>query len=263
MKIKEKFEILKERKEKALIIYLTGGFPTMEESIENIKKVAEGGADIIEIGIPFSDPIADGKIIQNSSNTAISNGATLEKILSSLENLKINIPLVLMSYINPLIAYGKERLFKKLKQINISGLIIPDLPIEESDIWRKFSKQSDIDLIFLTSPTTSDERMKNIAEYSQGFLYCVSVKGITGEREDLPEDLTHYLKKAKESSNIPIAVGFGISTVKQIANLRDKVDGIIIGSRIIKGISEKEDIINLIKKLKKGTRCENDNNNVL
>ncbi len=255
MRITDKFSELKTKNESALIIYLTGGFPTIEESIENIRRVAEAGADIIEVGIPFSDPIADGKVIQYSSNIAISGGATLEKIIDSLRDVKIDIPLVIMSYINPLIAYGKERLFKKLNEIGISGLIIPDLPVEESEEWKMLSKKFGVDMIFLVSPTSPEERIRKIAEYSEGFIYCVSVKGTTGERNELPKDTDKYIERVKNNTNKPVAFGFGISNEKQIELLRDKVDGIIIGSRVIKGIIGGEDITNLIKNFKEKTRC--------
>jgi len=254
MRIKDKFLALKEKNEAALIIYLTGGFPTIEKSMENIRKIANAGADIIEVGIPFSDPIADGETIQYSSNVAISNGATIEKIIDSFEEFRIGIPLVLMSYINPLIAYGKERLFKRLKEVGISGLIIPDLPVEESEEWRELSRRFELDLIFLVAPTSSEERIKKIAEYSGGFLYCVSVKGTTGERDKLPEDTEEYIQRVKKLTHKPVAFGFGISNEEQIAALKGKVEGIIVGSRIIKGIKENENVVNLIKKFKSITR---------
>jgi len=255
MKISEKFQELRNKKEKALIIYITGGFPTIKEFIDNFKKIEESGADIIEIGIPFSDPIADGPIIQYSSHKALLNGATLDKIFESLKIIKPAIPVVFMSYLNPLIAYGKNRFLKKMKEVGVSGLIIPDLPVEESIEWRELSKKNGLELIFLLSPNTSTERAKMIAKFSKGFIYCVSVKGITGVRESLPDELSIYLDKVKKISNIPIAVGFGISNEEQIELLKDKVDGIIMGSRIIKGIKDGEDIENLIKKFKEKTRC--------
>jgi tryptophan synthase alpha chain len=254
MKISETFKKLKQKQEAALIAYTMAGFPSLEESIQNIQLLDKSGADIIEVGIPFSDPIADGPIIQEASQVALRNGATLNKIMDLLKRVVVSCPVVIMSYINPLLAYGKERLLKDLKSSRISGIIIPDLPIEESDEWIQLSRQSEIDLIFFITPTSTKERMQFVAEKSRGFIYCISITGTTGIRNQLPEELFGLITRMKQITDQPLAVGFGISAPEHIEILRDQIDGVIIGSRFIKAIQEKEDLVDLVNKFKAATR---------
>lgn len=255
--IEEKFNELKQRGETALIIYITAGFPSLKESLKKAILLSKNGADIIEIGVPFSDPVADGQTIQHSSEVALSNGVTLKEIIKAIKKINLDIPLVIMSYLNPLLAYEKERLFKDMRDSGISGIIIPDLPVEESSEWTSLGRTYDIDLIFLVSPTSSYDRIKLIAKKSHGFIYCISVTGITGARNKLSPGLTSFLKEVRQITHKAIAVGFGISNTKQIESLRDKVDGIIIGSRIIKAIRDKEDLKKLVRKFKQATKINN------
>jgi len=252
--ITAKFDELKRKNECALIIYLTAGYPSLKESLDHILTVADSGADIIEIGVPFSDPVADGPIIQYSSQIALSNSVTLHDIIDNIKEIKINVPLVIMSYLNPVLAYGKERFFKSISTGGISGSIIPDIPIEESSEWISLSKMYDIDSIFLVAPTTSEERIKAVVQGSSGFIYCVTVTGTTGIRDQLPSELSGFIKNVRCLADKPIAVGFGISTVAQIKLLSKDVDGVIIGSRVIEAVRKGEDLVELIKKFKKATR---------
>jgi tryptophan synthase alpha chain len=252
--LSEKFQELKAKNETALILYTTGGFPNLAESMKIIKTLAESGADIIEIGIPFSDPIADGPTIQESSHMSLVKGTTLKRIIGNLKKLEIEIPIVFMSYLNPLLAYGKEKVLHDMNRNGVSGLIIPDLPIEEASEWIKLSKENKIELIFLITPTSPPKRRKKIIQESRGFVYCVSVLGTTGVRNKMPSHLNKFLKDIKKISETPIALGFGISTQKQIESLRDKVDGIIIGSRIIEAIKNEEDLKELVAKFKDATK---------
>lgn len=256
MKLSQKFDELRQKSETALIAYTTGGFPTLQDSMENIRICSQAGADVIEVGIPFSDPIADGPIIQEASQIALENGVTLEKIISEIKKLSVLCPLVMMSYINPLLAYGKEKLFKDLKASHISGLIIPDLPVDVSEEWIRFSNESEIDLIFFVTPTSTEERMKFVAEKSTGFIYCISITGTTGIRDQLPDELFDLITKMKMITRRPLAVGFGISTPKHVELLAGKVDGVIIGSRFIHAIKEKENLSNLVEQFKKATQSE-------
>ncbi len=256
MKLSQKFDELKQKNETVLIAYTTGGFPSLQNSMKNIQMLSEAGADIIEVGIPFSDPIADGPIIQEASQIALESGVTLEKIISEIQKLSLSCPLVMMSYINPLLAYGKERLFQDLKRVNISGLIVPDLPIEESEDWIQLSKQSEIDLIFFVTPTSTEERMKFVAEKSTGFIYCISITGTTGVRNQLPDELFDLITKMKMITRRPLAVGFGISTPEHVKTLAGKVDGVIIGSRFIQAIKERENLSGLVEQFKKATQSE-------
>ncbi len=263
MTIRETFEQLKAQNEMALIAYQTAGHPSLEASMNMIRILSDNGADIIELGIPFSDPIADGPTIQASSQAALDNGITLTRILEAVSKLDASVPLVAMSYLNPLIAYGRERLFTDMKQAGFSGLIIPDLPIEESagqderhhaDSWKEAASAAGIDLIFLVTPTTSEARLKQIVTATEGFIYCVSLTGITGTRMELPPSLSGFLQKIKSISTKPAAVGFGISTPDHIRGLKGLADGVIVGSRIVQSIADGEDTGKLIRSLKEACR---------
>lgn len=254
MKIKETFEKLKNKNEKALIVYLTAGFPSMESFAGQLKQTAESGADIIEIGIPFSDPIADGPTIQASSQVGLENGADIPSILQSVQELNLEVPLVFMSYLNPLLAYGRDKLLKDMKASGITGLIIPDLPVDEADSWGEAAQKEHVDLIFLVTPTSSDERIQQITEASNGFVYCVSLTGTTGARTQLSVDVSGFLNRVRKTTAKPIAVGFGISEPEHIQKLKKDADGMIVGSRVIDAIGKGEDVGALIKKLKDATR---------
>jgi tryptophan synthase alpha chain len=254
MNLRQTFGRLRARDEMALIAYHTAGYPSLRESVKNIGRLSENGADIIEIGIPFSDPIADGPTIQKSSQAALEQGVTLPQILEAVSGFKPEIPLVAMSYLNPLLAFGRESLFQSMKSAGFAGLIIPDLPLEESESWTREADAHEIDLIFLITPTTSDERMKRLAEASRGFIYCVSLTGITGTRSELPPHLTEFLAKVKSCSNKPAAVGFGISTPAHVRQLKGSADGVIVGSRIVKAMADGEDVGKLVRELKGATR---------
>ncbi len=254
LSVSDKLREIQAKNETALILYVTGGFPNLAESIKIVKTLSESGADIIEIGVPFSDPIADGPTIQYSSHTSLLKGTTLKRIISSLKKIDIKTPLVIMSYLNPLLAYGKEEILHDMAECGISGLIIPDLPIEEAGEWISLSKDHDIELIFLVTPTSPPKRRKKIVQESRGFVYCVSVVGTTGIRNKMPEYLNKFLKDMKKISEVPIALGFGISTPKQIESLRKNVDGVILGSRIIEAIKNEENLKELVGELKEATR---------
>ncbi len=254
MRIRETFDILNQAGEMLFIPYITAGYPSLEESINIFRMLCEYGADIIEIGVPFSDPIADGPTIQYSSQIALQNGVTLKKLMGRLRDVKIDKPLILMSYLNPLLAYGKENLYRDMKEIGLSGIIVPDMPAEESDEWLSLSKAYDIDIIFLVAPTSSDERIRFIAERSCGFIYCVSITGTTGMRDELPGGLLRFIRKIKKLTDVPVAVGFGISTPEQILTLKGEIDGVIVGSRIIEAIRRGENLKEIVAKLKSTTR---------
>jgi len=254
MSISEKFKELKAKNEAALILYLTGGFPNLAESMKITKTLAESGADIIEIGIPFSDPIADGPTIQESSHISLMKGTTLKRIINNIKKLEIGKPLVFMSYLNPLLAYGKEEILSDMSKSGVSGLIIPDLPVEEATEWIELSKEYHIELIFLLTPASLPKRRKKIVQETRGFLYCVSVLGTTGVRNKMPSYINKFLKDVRKSTETPIALGFGISTTKQIEVLRDQVDGVILGSRIIEAIKNGENLQDLVAEFKEATK---------
>ncbi|MCX7994263.1 MAG: tryptophan synthase subunit alpha [candidate division WOR-3 bacterium] len=246
------FKNLAERNESALITYITAGYPGIESSIDYIRTLARY-ADMIEIGIPFSDPIADGRTIQYSSYCALKNGISISKIFGMIEPLNLGKPIIFMSYLNPIIAFGVEKFFKKMKAAGTSGLIVPDLVIEESGILRDSAQRYAIDLIYLIAPTSDEKRIKMIGEISEGFVYCVSVTGTTGARERLPADLFSFVKKVKSIVKKPVVVGFGISDTDQIKALSRFVDGVVIGSRLIEIIQNREDLNLYLKKFKEAT----------
>jgi tryptophan synthase alpha chain len=238
-RITKVFNELKKKEEKALIAFITGGDPDIETTGELILALEEGGVDIVEIGIPFSDPIAEGVVIQEAADRALLAGCTVDKLFEMVEGLrnKTNMPLLFMTYANPIYAYGKERFMAKCKEVGIDGIIIPDVPFEEKDEFEKECLDNEIALISLIAPTTG-ERIDKIARSAGGFLYCVSSLGVTGVREEINTDVEELIKQVKEISSVPCAIGFGISTPKQARELALISDGVIVGSAIVRLIGE-------------------------
>ncbi|MBI5661195.1 MAG: tryptophan synthase subunit alpha [Ignavibacterium album] len=227
---------------KVLSVFLTAGFPSVESFSDLVLNVFEAGADLIELGIPFSDPIADGPVIQHSSQRAIENGVNLEKVFLKLNEIRKNSdkPIILMGYANPILNYGLNSFLSTCNELKVDGLIIPDIPLEEFDSFFDSSVKN-IDTIMLVSPTSDDNRIKMIGEKSKGFVYCVSVKGITGERNSVSEESLNYIGKVK--SLLPdksILVGFGISNPQSAKSFSSVSDGVIVGSAVIKLLSEKK-----------------------
>ena len=254
MTIAQTFAQLRERDELAFIPYQTAGFPSLPESLQNLSRLAENGADLLELGIPFCDPIADGPTIQYASQVALEGGVSLADILDALESTDLPCPLILMSYLNPLLAYGRGRLFPAMKAAGASGLIIPDLPAEEADEWLAAARKSDISLVFLLAPTSTADRIRQVAELTDGFIYAVSLTGTTGARAELTPGLGGFLRRIKDVTNKPIAVGFGISTPEQVRALRGQAQGVVVASRIIEAIRHGEDWTKLVRELKDATR---------
>jgi tryptophan synthase alpha chain len=229
------FANLKLKKQKALIAYLAGNYPLFTEETKLVKAMVAAGVDILEVGIPFSDPIADGPTIQFASQEALKNGASVSKILRWISELKkqIDIPVVVMTYINPVMAYGFAAFAKDAAKAGVSGVIIPDTVPEESVEIRRHLERQKIHLIHLVAPTTPKARQSLIAKKTGGFLYAVSVAGVTGARVALPQETKKWLNHLRTLSDRPVCVGFGISGPEQIRHLRDGVDGFIVGSAII------------------------------
>lgn len=224
---------------KALSIYLTAGYPNKENFDELVLRTFDAGADVIELGIPFSDPLADGKTIQTSSQIALDNGITTEYVLETAAKVKERTekPLIIMTYANLILNYGIEKFQKDAFDAGITGLIIPDLPLEES---RQFfnNKTNNLDVILLTTPTSTEQRIKQIDQASEGFLYCVSVLGTTGARKGFTNSDLNNIKRTYELiSNNKMLVGFGISSSKDIKQISPFCDGMIVGSAIIKSLS--------------------------
>ncbi len=240
-RISRTFSDLKRSGGKALIGYLTAGFPNKSSFRRLVPLMEKAGVDILEIGVPFSDPIADGPTIQHASQIALEMGVTLDWILSSVKVLRregVRIPLILMSYCNPLYAMGLPHFFQRAKVAGVDGVIIPDLIPEEAGPFLKTSKRAGIDLIYLVAPTTPRSRLRAIAKKTRGFLYAVSLTGVTGVRKAVPAQVAGFLKAVKAASRKPVAVGFGLSTPKQVRQIARYVDGVIVGSALIREIEK-------------------------
>lgn len=224
---------------KAFIGFLTGGDPSIEKTEEYILKMVEAGCDLIEIGIPFSDPIAEGPVIQAANLRALSAGTTTDKLFEMVQNLrkKTDIPIAFLTYLNPIYKYGCDKFCANCKEAGVNGLIIPDMPYEEKSEIKESTTKYEIDIISLIAPT-SKERIKLIAKEAEGFLYVVSSMGVTGMRSEIETDLNAILSVVKESTDVPAAVGFGINTKEQAAEIAQIADGVIVGSAIVKLIEK-------------------------
>jgi len=220
---------------KAFIPFITAGDPNPEITERLVYELAEEGADLIELGIPFSDPVAEGPVIQAADNRALQTGITTDRIFELVAGIRksCDVPLAFMTYMNPAFSYGTERFIKTSKEIGIDAIIIPDLPFEERDEVKPYCSRYGISFISMIAPT-SKERIRNIAAQAEGFIYCVSSLGVTGIREKIGSDAADMIKSVKAVKDIPCAVGFGISTPEQAKAMADISDGVIVGSAIVK-----------------------------
>lgn len=224
---------------KAFIPFITCGDPDLQTTAEVVKAAADNGADLIELGIPFSDPTAEGPVIQGANIRALSGGVTTDKIFDFVRDIRkeVTIPMVFMTYANVVFSYGAEKFISTCKEIGIDGLILPDLPYEEKDEFLPVCKKYGVDLVSLIAPTSAN-RISMIAKEAEGFLYIVSSLGVTGTRSEIKTDLASIVKIVRENTNIPCAIGFGISTPEQAKKMSDIADGAIVGSAIIKIIEK-------------------------
>ncbi len=270
-RIEAKFRELHSHGEGALVAYLTGGDPDPKAFLANSTALIEGGADIVEVGIPFSDPIADGPVIQASSMRALSKGATPKGILDLIGELssQFPVPFVVLSYYNPILAMGLDRFLRKARESRVDGIVVPDLPVEESDEFRKLALKHNIDNIYLAAPNTSRTRLRTILDKSKGFLYLVSLYGVTGPRDSLSPQALEAVKTVKSLSRgkIPVSAGFGISQPEHVsAVIRSGADGAIVGSALVKIIGNHLDnpsqaetqLKKSVQSLKEATRPRSD-----
>ncbi len=240
-------EVLSQPNHKALIPYVTVGYPSIETTLKVVPLLSESGCDIIELGIPFSDPLADGITIQKASFSALENGVKPETCLDVAGEISRNIdtPLIFMTYYNPIYNYGLDDFCKACNKSGVKGLIVPDLPPDEGEELEKVSQNHSIDLIYLLSPASTDERIRLVAEKSRGYIYLVSVTGVTGARSSLPADLNAFVRRVRQSTNKPLCVGFGISTPEQAKQVAQIADGAIVGSRVIQLIEADDSLSSL------------------
>ena len=222
----------------ALMPYLMGGYPTIEASREAGLAAVEAGADLLELGIPFSDPLADGPVIHAAGTLALEAGATPDLVLSVCATLAEHVPVVLMVYANPVLAAGAERFVERAAGAGAAGLIVPDLPYEEAPLLRAACDAAGLALVPLVAPTTSADRVCEIGANARGFVYTVALTGTTGERDELAPGLEETVQRVRESAEVPVAVGFGISSAAQAARVAEIADGVIVGSRIVRAAGE-------------------------
>ena len=229
----------------ALISYITIGYPSLEATLEVVPILANSGCDIVELGIPFSDPLADGVTIQKASFRALQKGITPKICLEVARQLsqKVDIPLVFMTYFNPVFSYGLEEFCSACARSGIDGLIIPDLPPEEGSELAAITQKQGLDLVYLLAPTSTEARIRLVTKRSRGFIYLVSVTGVTGARDRLPSDLEAFVARVRKVATKPLCVGFGISTPEQARQVAQIADGVIVGSRIIQYMEADESMV--------------------
>jgi len=239
---------------KALIPYVTVGYPSVEDTLKVVPILADSGCDIVELGIPFSDPLADGATIQKASFHALRNGVTPALCLEVAEKLsrKVDVPLVFMTYFNPVLSYGLDKFCGACARSGVDGLIIPDLPPDEGSELEEVTRKHNLDLIYLLAPTSSDERIRLVADRARGFIYLVSVTGVTGARDSLPTELNSFVGRVRKTAKQPLCIGFGISTPEQARQVARMADGVIVGSRIIQLMETDglESVGNLVRELR-------------
>ena len=239
-RIQQTFASLKRAGRGGFIPFITAGDPDITTTDRLLIELASVGADIIELGVPFSDPVADGETIQRASERALRKGVTLRDILACVARAKkhIDVPIVLFSYFNPLLSFGRERLANEAKETGVDAVLVTDLVPEEAESWTDTMIQFDLDPIFLVAPTTSDKRLKQIAGQARGFVYAVSRAGVTGARDEITGDAEVLVKRVRSVSDLPVAVGFGISTVEQVREVWRFADAAVIGSAIVSEIEK-------------------------
>lgn len=250
-RIIQKWLQLKKINKKAFVVYITAGFPDISTTEKIVYALEKGGVDFIELGMPFSDPIADGPTIQYSSAVALDKGMSVQRYLQLIRRLRrrTRLPLIMMSYYNPIFKFGTKNFTKQATSAGLDGVIIPDLPPEEAQEFNRILNAQNISQIFLISPVTEQHRIKKITKISSGFVYYVSLTGVTGVRKRLASDLRRQIRKVKLLSRLPVFVGFGVSTPEQVSEITKVADGVIVGSVIIKIIQKNFGKRNLYTKI--------------
>jgi tryptophan synthase alpha chain len=235
----------------AIVAFMTAGFPEATRFVEHLRAVASA-ADVVEIGVPFTDPMADGMTIQRSSQAALKQGVSLRWILQQLSAMpRVQAPLVLMSYLNPLLQYGYEALAKDAAAVGVCGFIVPDLPFDEGDALRVALQAQGLALVQMVTPVTTDERLAEIAAVSEGFIYAVTMTGTTGKNVSAPADIIDYLKRVRAKAPVPVCAGFGIRTADQVGHLRGHVEGVVVGSALVEVLERGEDPAAFLQSLRR------------
>jgi tryptophan synthase alpha chain len=225
-------------------MYLTTGYPERDSVLELVPALVEAGSDIVELGVPFSDPLADGATVQRATERALRNGIRPADCISTVRSLRgagIDVPILLMGYYNPMLQYGLERFCADLASAGGDGLIVPDLPPEEAQPLHRACRANELDLIFLLAPTSTDQRIAEVAELASGFIYCVSLTGTTGERAELPPELPSFIERVRRATHTPLAVGFGISEPRHARQVAQVAEGVIVGSKLLSVVEQSAD----------------------
>ncbi|MGI9535058.1 MAG: tryptophan synthase subunit alpha [Thermodesulfobacteriota bacterium] len=239
-KIEHRLNLINNNKKTALVCYITAGDPSIDKTKSIVLELEKSGADIIELGIPFSDPMADGPTIQLASERSLAGGTTIHDVLNIVKSIRnySDIPLILFGYYNPFLNYGLEKFAKDAKDCGADGILVVDLPPEESEEFKQHLDVNGLDLIFLLAPTSNEERIKLVSENASGFIYLVSVTGVTGSRPDMEFSLSSLTKIIKESSKLPVGIGFGVSSPEQAREISSYADAVIVGSALVKIIEK-------------------------
>jgi tryptophan synthase alpha chain len=239
-RIGERFARRRKEGRTAFVAFLTAGDPSLERTVELAGQLDEAGVDVLELGVPFSDPLADGPVIQRASERALRRGTTLARVLDAVRSIrkKTELPLLLFSYLNPILQYGVDRLAGEARQAGLDGVLVTDLPPEEADGWLKAARKAELDTVFLAAPTSPDERLRRVAEASRGFVYAISRTGVTGERTALSDDARPLVARLKKHTEEPVAIGFGISTPEQWKAAGEVADGVVVGSALVRFLEE-------------------------
>jgi tryptophan synthase alpha chain len=224
----------------AFVAFLTAGDPSLERTVSAALELEAAGVDVLELGVPFSDPLADGPVIQRSSERALSRGVTLARVLDVVREIrrKSQLPLVLFSYLNPLLQRGLERVAVEAAKASVDGVLVTDLPPEEGEAWIAAARSAELDTIFLASPTSPDDRLRRVAEASRGFVYAISRTGVTGERQALSDDARPLVARLRALTAVPVALGFGISTPEQVKEAAAAADAVVVGSALVRFLEE-------------------------
>lgn len=239
-RIGERFAKLRGEGRKAFVAFLTAGDPSLERTVDLALELEAAGVDVLELGVPFSDPLADGPVIQRASERALGRGVTLARVLEVVRRVRrrSQMPLLLFSYFNPILRYGIERLTAAAREAGVDGVLVTDLPPEEAGPWLDEARSAELDTVFLAAPTSPDERLLKVAESSRGFVYAVSRTGVTGERDALSDDARPLVRRLKQLTGEPVALGFGIATPEQVRAAAEVADGVVVGSALVRYLEE-------------------------
>jgi len=242
-RIGARFATLRREGKKAFVAFVSAGDPSLDRTVEVALELERGGVDVLELGVPFSDPLADGPVIQRASERALRRGTTLAGVLDVVRRIRrvSELPLLLFTYVNPLLRYGLARAAAEAHESGADGVLVTDLPPEEADEWVDTAGAAALDTIFLVAPTSPDERLRRVAQASRGFVYAISRMGVTGERDALSSDARPLVERLKALTSEPVALGFGLSTPEQVASAAQAADGVVVGSALVRFLEERPD----------------------